>query len=1285
MKHGCGVWAAAPASDAATRRRRRCLRVRAASGNKKPFFPARFGAIRSDSRRYGADSGRRARNRADSARIGPYRVKSVRPKSADTGRNSKKKNKKNNNRLSHIPAIGEPGRWAWIGLFCSELWFCFYWFVTTVVRWNPIYRNTFKDRLSHRYEKALPGIDIFVCTADPVIEPPVMVINTILSVMAYDYPPEKLNVYLSDDGASEFTFYAMLEASRFSKIWLPFCKKFKVEPRSPEAYFRTAVEPLGEPVMAKEWSTVKMLYEDMKNRIESITKLGRISEEISKEHKGFNEWILVASPRDHQTILQILIDGRDSEAVDIQGRPLPTLVYLAREKRPQYHHHFKAGAMNAMIRVSSRISNSSIILNVDCDMYSNNSTSIREALCFFMDGEKGNEVGFVQFPQAFENLTKNDVYSSSLNVIMEMEMPGYDGNGGSCYIGTGCFHRRETLSGQKYSKNFKADWKRLSNRSVKESTSVLEEKCKVLASSSYEENSQWGKEMGLKYDCAVEDLLTGLSIQCRGWKSIYFNPERKGFLGVAPITLLQSLVQHKRWSEGDFHIFASRNCPFVLGYKKIPLKLQLSYCIYLLWAPNCLTTLYYVIVPSLCLLRGISLFPHISSSWVLAFVFVIFLHRTYSLGEFIRFGGTFKGWWNDQRMWLYKRTTSYFFGLLDYILKRLGFSKSAFVVTTKVADDDVSQRYEQEVMEFGTSSPMFTILATLALLNAFCFLGALKRVIANVEILFWERFALQILLCGLLVLINLPVYQELWFSFYWFVTTVVRWNPIYRNTFKDRLSHRYEKALPGIDIFVCTADPVIEPPVMVISTVLSVMAYDYPPEKLSVYLSDDGGSDLTFYAMLEASRFSKIWLPFCKKFKVEPRSPEAYFRTAVEPLGEPIMAKDWSTVKKLYEDMKKRIENTTKLGRISEEISKEHKGFNEWIFVASRRDHQTILQILIDGRESEAVDIQGQILPTLVYLSREKRPQYHHHFKAGAMNALIGLKYDCAVEDVLTGIAMQCRGWRSIYFTPERKGFLGVAPTTLLQSLVQHKRWSEGDFHIFASRHCPFVLGYKKIPLKLQLTYCMNLLWAANCLATLYYVIVPSLCLHRGISLFPEITNSWVLAFVFVIIVHRAYSLGEFVWFGGTFKGWWNDQRMWLYKRTTSYFFGFLDYILKRLGFTNSAFVITTKVAGDDVSQRYEQEVMEFGTSSPMFTILATLALLNAICFVSGLKRVIADVETLVWEKFALHIFLCGLLVFINLPIYQGLFFRKDVASLPTSVTYQSTMFALLACAIAVY
>lgn len=95
-----------------------------------------------------------------------------------------------------------------------------------------------------------------------------------------------------------------------------------------------------------------------------------------------------------------------------------------------------------------------------------------------------------------------------------------------------------------------------------------------------------------------------------------------------------------------------------------------------------------------------------------------------------------------------------------------------------------------------------------------------------------------------------------------------------------------EEAFPAIDIFVCTADTTIEPPIMVVNTILSVMAYDYPPDKLSIYLSDDGGSDLMFYAMLEASHFSKQWLPFCRKFKVEPRSPEAFFNRASEPIDD---------------------------------------------------------------------------------------------------------------------------------------------------------------------------------------------------------------------------------------------------------------------------------------------------------------------------------------------------------------------------------------------------------------
>lgn len=72
------------------------------------------------------------------------------------------------------------------------------------------------------------------------------------------------------------------------------------------------------------------------------------------------------------------------------------------------------------IRVSSEISNGQIILNVDCDMYSNNSFAVRDALCFFMDEKKGYEIAYVQYPQNFDNVTKNEPYSSTLRVLSQV-------------------------------------------------------------------------------------------------------------------------------------------------------------------------------------------------------------------------------------------------------------------------------------------------------------------------------------------------------------------------------------------------------------------------------------------------------------------------------------------------------------------------------------------------------------------------------------------------------------------------------------------------------------------------------------------------------------------------------------------------------------------------------------------------------------------------------------------------------------------------------------------------
>lgn len=68
---------------------------------------------------------------------------------------------------------------------------------------------------------------------DPLNEPILVSANTVLSIIAVDYPVDKVSCYVSDDGADILTFEALLETSEFAKKWVPFCKKFNIEPRAP--------------------------------------------------------------------------------------------------------------------------------------------------------------------------------------------------------------------------------------------------------------------------------------------------------------------------------------------------------------------------------------------------------------------------------------------------------------------------------------------------------------------------------------------------------------------------------------------------------------------------------------------------------------------------------------------------------------------------------------------------------------------------------------------------------------------------------------------------------------------------------------------------------------------------------------------------------------------------------------------------------------------------------------------------------------------------------------------
>ena len=106
--------------------------------------------------------------------------------------------------------------------FCYEfylVWSIYEWFFMLLLTFNLWF---FHIRIP---EVELPSVDMFVTTADPVLEPPIITVNTVLSLLAVDYPSHKLACYVSDDGCSPLTYYSLVEVSKFAKTWVPFCNK----------------------------------------------------------------------------------------------------------------------------------------------------------------------------------------------------------------------------------------------------------------------------------------------------------------------------------------------------------------------------------------------------------------------------------------------------------------------------------------------------------------------------------------------------------------------------------------------------------------------------------------------------------------------------------------------------------------------------------------------------------------------------------------------------------------------------------------------------------------------------------------------------------------------------------------------------------------------------------------------------------------------------------------------------------------------------------------------------
>ncbi|XP_047307339.1 cellulose synthase-like protein H1 [Impatiens glandulifera] len=625
----------------------------------------------------------------------------------------------------------------WLIALICESWFTFLWILTVFIKWNQIDYTTYPYRLLQK-KKEFPHVDIFVTTADPDLEPPILTMNTVLSLLSVDYPADKLACYLSDDSCSPLVYYSLTLTMEFAKLWVPFCKKYDVEIRAPFRYFlsdESSVINLS-PEFREEWKMIKKEYDNL------CWKINYAAKNPTKLFKDVDEYADFSNieRRDHPSIVKVIWENKGMED---QNYEVPHIIYISREKNPKHPHNFKAGAMNVLTRVSGVMTNASFMLNLDCDQFVNNPKAVLHAMCLLLGTKQESEFAFVQFPQKFYDADKDDTFGNQLVALMHYVGHGIVGIQGPFYQGTGCFHRRKVIYGASPQNNDTISEK-IKNTDLQKTLGgcasftklaydilfgVPSERIVDLRSSlddalnvarcSYELDTDWGRKVGWIYGSATEDINTGLAIQARGWKTAMCDPICSGFLGCAPTGGPESMTQMKRWSTGLLQVLLSKHSPFIrfIG-QKLQFRQALAYTWVMTWGLRSWAELSYSLLSAYCIISNTHFLFKVGESAFFIPLTIFLVYNLYTLSEYLWIGLSIRAWWNNQSMWRIYPQTSFLFGLLSVVPKLFELSETAFEVTKKEQTSNVDDHMKKSINRFTfDDSPLFVPATTVLFIH----------------------------------------------------------------------------------------------------------------------------------------------------------------------------------------------------------------------------------------------------------------------------------------------------------------------------------------------------------------------------------------------------------------------------------------------------------------------------------------------------------------------------------------------------------------------------------------
>ncbi|ONK80066.1 uncharacterized protein A4U43_C01F13450 [Asparagus officinalis] len=279
----------------------------------------------------------------------------------------------------------------------------------------------------------LPGMDVFISTADVEKEPPLTIANAMLSILTTEYPVEKLALYISDDGGLCLPLRRWLRLHRLQRSGCPSVGSIILSPEILTIIFSLKGDPTKNkkrPDFVKDRRRIKREYDEFKVRINGLPKKKSRRDVVRSTNASKNKRKSSSKKRANPSTYSIKLATATWMA---DGTHWPGTWY---QSAPDHAKGDHAGIIQVMIKT---LSHEPVYGNSGYHPFMN-ITGIETRILMFIYMRVSRET-----PWRFEGIDPSDRYVNHNTVFFDGNMRALNGLQGPMYVGTGCLFRRYAL------------------------------------------------------------------------------------------------------------------------------------------------------------------------------------------------------------------------------------------------------------------------------------------------------------------------------------------------------------------------------------------------------------------------------------------------------------------------------------------------------------------------------------------------------------------------------------------------------------------------------------------------------------------------------------------------------------------------------------------------------------------------------------------------------------------------------------------------------------------------